>query len=130
MGHRDEAERLGLGVRVRARGRGRVRARVRARARARVRVRGRVHLAELLRADEDGVAQVAHAQVARGLDVPVRGLARGSAVSGRPLEGWLVASKGAGAAAHEKEKRPGPRLWQGWPRGGAAAEGRPPCQRA
>ena len=25
-----------------------------------------------------------------------------------------MASKGAGAAAHEKEKRPGPRLWQGW----------------
>ena len=57
-------------------------------------------------------------------EVPVSGLGRRPSVSGRPLEGWPVASK---------RLRPLPRArgsalahacgWQGWPCGAAAGEG-------
>ena len=52
-----------------------------------------------------------------GVDVPVSGLGRRSAVSGRPLDGWRVASKGMGPLP----RRRGSALAQGCDRGGRVA---------
>ena len=49
---------------------------------------------------------------------------------GSAFGGLAGGFEGAGAAAQEEGERPGPWLWQGWPRGAAAARGRPPCQPA
>ena len=38
-----------------------------------------------------------------------------SSVSGRPLEGWRVASKGLGPQPRSHKESPGPTQWQGWP---------------
>ena len=42
---------------------------------------------------------------------------------GAAFGGLAGGFEGAGAAAQEEGKRPGPWLWQEWPRGAAAAEG-------
>ena len=42
---------------------------------------------------------------------------------GRATGGLVGGFEGAGGAAQDEEKHPGPWLWQGWPRGAAAAEG-------
>ena len=42
---------------------------------------------------------------------------------GRTTGGLAGGFEGAGATAQEERKRPGPWLWQGWPRGVAAGEG-------
>ena len=42
---------------------------------------------------------------------------------GAAFGGLAGGFEGAGAAAQDEVGRPGPWLWQGWPRGAAAAEG-------
>jgi hypothetical protein len=42
---------------------------------------------------------------------------------GAAFGGLAGCFEGAGATAQEERKRPGPWLWQGWPRGVAAGEG-------
>ena len=65
-----------------------------------------------------------------GSAAPASGLGRRLSVSGAQIVslgaafgGLAGGFEGAGATAQDERERPGPWLWQGWPRGAAAGEG-------